>query len=36
MPAALNPQLDPTLTGIDALAAAGRPQPLGRVINGAG
>jgi hypothetical protein len=27
MPAALNPQLDPTLTGIDALAAAGRPQP---------
>jgi hypothetical protein len=27
MPAPLNPQLDPTLTGIDVLAAAGRPQP---------
>jgi hypothetical protein len=27
MPAPLNPQLDQMLTGIAALAAAGRPQP---------
>jgi hypothetical protein len=27
MPVPLNPQLYPTLTGIDALAAVGQPQP---------
>jgi hypothetical protein len=27
MPAPLDPQLDPTLSGIDALPAAGQPRP---------